>query len=315
MQQATFTLTPSPPYDFDLTAGYLAYFRGRYAADTFEDGTFRRLLDLRGQLALASARSTGTVMSPRLEVSLHGNGLDQTAVAEARRQMAWMLSTADDLAPFYRMARADTHLAPLAKALHGLHVPHTASTYEGLVLAILGQQISTNVARMLRTLLIEAYGGSMDLNAETYHAFPSPEALVTAGVKGLKAIKFSERKSEYIVDIAARVASGELDLDALRGRPDHDVEQALTSIRGVGPWTAHWLLIRALGHTDGFPHGDLALQRALGLLANGGTPMSAQAALDYSQRWSPYRSYVTTYLFAAVRSGQMSSAGMGEVGP
>ncbi len=74
-------------------------------------------------------------------------------------------------------------------------------------------------------------------------------------------------------------------------------------------------MIRSLGHTDGFPDGDLALQRTLGFLENGGRLLSAGVALAYSQRWSPYRSYVVTYLFAGVRSGQLSLDGVGQVGP
>ena len=80
--------------------------------------------------------------------------------------------------------------------------------------------------------------------------------------------------------------------------------ERLTAIRGVGPWTAHWLLISALGETDGFPSGDLALQRTMGRLVTGGPPMPAAEALAYSERWSPHRSYVTTYLFASTRAGR-----------
>lgn len=205
------------------------------------------------------------------------------------------------------MALADPHLAPLVRSLYGLHVPRTASVYEALVLAILGQQISSHVARLLRTLLIQTYGAKIEVDGASYQAFPRPEALVVAGVEGLRAIKLSARKAEYIVDIAAQVASGELDLERLATQDDDTVVQGLTSLRGVGLWTVHWLFIRALGRTDGFPHGDLALRRALGLLVNRGVPMSPEEALDYSQRWSPYRTYVTAYLFAAIRSGRLAS--------
>ena len=80
--------------------------------------------------------------------------------------------------------------------------------YEGLVLAILGKQISFQVARVIRTLLIETHGRSVEIEGKTYHAFPRPEALGEAGVSGLRAIKFSTRKAEYVVDIATRVAFG-----------------------------------------------------------------------------------------------------------
>jgi len=143
----------------------------------------------------------------------------------------------------------------------------------------------------------------MEVSGVSYHAFPPPETLVSAGVEGLRAVKLSTRKSQYIVDIAAGMASGELNLESLRGQSDQEVIHALTSIRGVGLWTAHWLLIRTIGSSDGFPHDDLALQRTLGLLVGGGNPLRPEQVLDYSCRWSPFRSYVTAYLFAALRSG------------
>ena len=71
-------------------------------------------------------------------------------------------------------------------------------------------------------------------------------------------------------------------------------------------WTAQWLLIRGLGRTDGFPHGDLALARTLGQLLGNQRPPWPNEALDYSRRWSPFRSYVTTYIFAAARSGRLA---------
>jgi len=259
--------------------------------------------------------STGTLESPRLSAELTSEDLDDAAVIEARSQAAWILGTEDDLSAFYRMALAERHLAPLVHGMRGLHVPHTASVYEALVLAILGQQISSHVARVLRTQLVETLGISWKLGDATYSAFPRPEAVAAAGVEGLRAMKLSARKAQYMVDIAASVASGELDLEGLRSRPAEDVLDALTAIRGVGPWTAHWLLIQAVGHTDGFPHGDLALQRFLGTLVNAGAPLSAREALEYSRRWAPHRSYVTTYLFAAARSGRMDRLiGAGEVG-
>ena len=85
-----------------------------------------------------------------------------------------------------------------------------------------------------------------------------------------------------------------------------NIEEAihtLTGLRGVGLWTAQWLLIRALGRDDGFPHDDLALCRVLGQLLNKGKPFQPEEAREYSSRWSPYRSYVTAYLFAAMQSG------------
>ena len=316
MDRMTVRLTPTPPYDFELTASDATYFRGHYGAESFQDGVFQRLMGVDSGRYLATVRSLGTVESPCLEAKLVGDTMDEEALGRAQHQLAWILGTCQDLAPFYCLALGDPMLNPLALALRGLHVPHTASVYEALIWAILGQQISSHVAHMLRNLLIQTYGPSVEVVGVPYHAFPRPETLVAAGVEGLRAIKFSGRKAEYIVDISSMVASRQLDLEGLRSLPDDEVINTLTGIRGVGPWTAHWLMIRAFGRADGFPHGDLALQRVLGQLVNGGTPLGSEEALEYSLRWAPFRSYVTTYLFAAIRSGAFASVfPPTEVGP
>lgn len=306
MERVVILLRPKPPYNFDITASYATYFRGRYGTESYDDGVFRRLLEIDGSLYLTSVRSIGTLNSPNLEVELLANNISSDTVDRASQQVAWILGIDEDLNLFYDVAAEDQTLAPIVWVFRGLHVPHTASVYEGLTLAILGQQISSHVARMLRTQLIEAYGPSLEVGGCIYYAFPPAGVLVTAGVPGLRAIKFSTRKSEYIADIAARVTSRELGFETLHNQPDDEVIRFLTGIRGAGEWTTQWLLIRSFGRSDGFPYGDLALQRTLGLLVGEGNTFSPHQALEYSRRWSPFRSYVTTYLFAALRSGFLS---------
>lgn len=307
MKRASFSIQPVPPFDFDLTAGYLTYFRGRYGTDVFENGVYRTLQRLDGGLALLSVSSSGSIDAPMLEAEVQSDGLGEEMIVDARDRATWLLGADDDVKPFYAMAANDPYLTPVVNGMHGLHIAHTATGYEALILAILGQQISTHVARMLRNLITETYGELLEVDGELYRAFPSPQSIADAGVEALRAIKFSQRKAEYISDISKQVVSGELDLEALRHQPAKDVVKALTSIRGIGPWTAHWLLIRALGYPDGFPHGDLAMERMMGMLVNpngDAAPMTSKEASAFSERWSPYRSYVTTYIFGAGRSGR-----------
>ncbi len=308
MSEIGFVLEARPPYDFGLTAAYVTHFEPRYAAESFEEGVYRRLLDLDSRLALAEARSAGEPDAPRVEVTLRGEGLDAAAEDNARAQLALLLGTEDDVRAFYALARGDVALAPLVDALYGLHVPQAASVYEALTLSIVGQQISAQVARVLRGLIIETFGRRAEFDGESFWAFPRPEAVASASVEELRGLKLSQRKAEYVHGVSKGVASGELDLEGLRGLPAGEVVERLTAIRGVGPWTAHWLLIGALGEPDGFPSGDLALQRTMGTLVGDGTPMAAGEALAYSERWSPHRSYVTTYLFAAARAARWRGA-------
>jgi DNA-3-methyladenine glycosylase II len=304
MERTITSLTPVPPYDFELTAAQAAYFKTNTGADWFHDGVFRRLLDLGNRLCLVKVRSLNKMDSPGLEVELNGTGLDDTVVSRVRHQVARLLGIHQELTPFYRMALEDPALSPLVQGLWGLHIPQTVYVWEALVLAILGQQVNSHMARILRNLIVKSYGRSLEDSGVTYHAFPKPEALMEAGLEGLQSIKLSKRKSQYIVDIATALASREQDLENLRNLSDQEVIRTATGMRGVGLWTAHWLLIRALTRPDVFPHGDLALRRTMGRLLKQDRFSHPEEALMYSMRWSPYRSYVTTYLFAATRSGR-----------
>ena len=306
MNRFTFHITPTAPYDFDLTVGSMTYFQARHAADMFEGGILRRVLPLNDKPALISVRSVGSVDAPSLAVEVSGDSLTSADTDEALRLVRRMLATDADISAFYAMALDDPHLEPLVRNMYGLRATCAPTAYEALVLAILGQQISTHVARMLRNLIIETYGDRITIDGETLYAFPRAETLADAGPDGLRAIKFSMRKAEYITGISQQIVSGELSLEAMRDLPDDEIVSGLLALRGVGPWTAHWMLMRAFGRLDGFPQGDLALQRMMGILVGDGAPMPPDDALAYSERWSPWRSWVTTYMFGAGRTGRFA---------
>jgi len=313
MEKAHCSITPKAPFDFDLTAGYHTYFQGHYGTDSLDQGVYRRLLDLNGSLVLASVRSVGSVDSPELSVELRGSGLTPERVDLAAKQIGWLLGVDQDLAPFYDLARQDPAMAAVTGQFHGLHLPHTATVFEALVLGILGQQIATNVARIIRTLLIETYGprGLFDKifdgesnDEEPFFAFPRPEALAACPVAELRGMKLSWRKAEYVQGVAAEFAGGtDMERATLEVLGDEEVVNRVTQLRGVGRWTAQWLLIRALGRPDALPLGDLALRRVVSRLYFSGEPVDDAQVEEFCIPWSPWRSYATVYWFTALRRG------------
>ena len=309
MRTMTLRLYPTPPFDFDLTAGYHAYFQARSGADNLNGGVYRRLLDLDGRLALVSVRSTGSVDSPELMLELRGEGLSDADGELAAAQVRWMLGTDQELAPFYALAESDPALAELARQFRGLHLPRTATLFEALTIAILGQQISASVARTMRTLLIERYGARCVTPAEaggdgvTYFAFPRPEAVLSALPEELRELKLSRSKAEYIRVIAS--AALEPGWDELYELPDDEVVRRLTALRGVGNWTAQWALVRGLARPDALPLGDLALRRGVSRLWCDGATVTDAEVKTMAERWRPWRSYATAYLFAAMRTGMV----------
>ena len=303
MDRLTASIKPVPPFNFELTAGYHTYFQSRYGTDTMEDGVYRRLLDLDDKLVLASVRSIGTLDAPELALELQGPELSPDDVESATDRVSWLLGVDQDLAPFYELGRADQAMAGLVEQFYGLHLPHTASVFEALVLAVLGQQISTSVARIIRTLLIETFGPSGAFDGETYYAFPRPASIWASSPAELHTMKLTQRKSEYVHGLAGSALDPEMGLERLEELTDGEIIEKLVALRGVGIWTAQWALIRAVGRPDALPLGDLALRRVVSRLFMDGEDVNDAKVEEIAQRWSPYRTYATVYLFSALRTG------------
>ena len=303
MDRLTVSIKPVPPFNFELTAGYHTYFQSRYGTDTMEDGVYRRLIDLDDKLVLASVRSIGTLEAPELALELQGPELSPDDVESATDRVSWLLGVDQGLAPFYELGRADQAMAGLVEQFYGLHLPHTASVFEALVLAVLGQQISTNVARIIRTLLIETFGPSAEFDGETYYAFPRPASIWASSPAELHTMKLTQRKSEYVHGLAGSALDPEMGLECLEELTDREIVEKLVALRGVGMWTAQWVLIRAVGRPDALPLGDLALRRVVSQLFMDGEDVNDAKVEEIAQRWSPYRTYATVYLFSALRTG------------
>ena len=303
------TVRPVPPYDFELTAGQPNYSRDQqFKTEDYVDGSYVRLLDFGDKVALASVCSVGTVDQPELSCTLTGEDLTDSDGDRAAKQITWLLGCDQDLRPFYDSVPEDTVLADVVKDFYGYHNTRTASVYEALVQAVMGQQIATNVARIIRNLLVETYGVRGTVSGREWYAFPRAESLATAEVDDLRQLKLSFRKAEYIQGIArAALESGD-GFEGMHELEDEEVVKRMVALRGVGQWTAQWVLVRALARPDGFPIGDLALRRTVSNLYFDGEEIDDKQLLAFSVRWSPWRSYATSYLFVALRTGRVASS-------
>lgn len=301
------TTIPLPePFDFHLTVGHQTHFRGRAGADLYADGTYYRALRRGGDVLSAAATPLG---DGRLEVRLLSSN-DDADLAFVSAAMVHLLGLDIDLTGFYTLLAADPVLADAVGHLRGLRPPRAESVFEALVVAIIGQQISGNVARVIREGLVETYGSPIDADGYLLQAFPSPERLLDAGTDALRAHKLSTRKVEYVQHTAERTLAGELDVGRFVEMDNEEVIAELIKVRGIGRWTAEWMLMRALGRIDVFPAGDLALRRVVSELYFGGEIITeAQLAAFGSERWSPYRGLATTYLFSHLRKQRVDALG------
>ncbi len=301
MWEYSFAIQPTPPFNLELTTENQPYYR---KGSELDERAYQRLLDLGPQLTLATVRPHGNSEDTELLVELVGAELTGAEQAAARNQISRLLGAAQDLKPFYRFAETDPVMRSLTQTFYGMHQAGALSVYETIVQAILGQQLSASVARVIRGLLLETYGPQLTVNGEVHYAFPRPQTLAAASIAELRQLKLSNRKAEYLQGIARAEMETPGGLDRVGELADAEVVREITALRGVGTWTVQWVLSRALGRADAFPVGDLALRRIVSQLYFGGEPITDSQLADFSLRWSSHRSLATSYLFAALRTGQ-----------
>ena len=148
-----------------------------------------------------------------------GDDVDENDAKEAADKLAWALGTATEVGGFYSMAKEDPVMSTIIRELYGLHPTRTTSVFEALVTAVTSQQIASHVARLIRGLLIQTYGAQFFLDGRVYYSFPTPEAIQAAGIGGLRNMKLSTRKCEYLLDTASKVTSGTIRLESLHNLP------------------------------------------------------------------------------------------------
>ena len=297
-------IRPVEPFNLSLTLRFTlsppALLNGRKFApllDYFEDGEYRRVVDLGAQQILYGVREEreGKGVALRLR-ALAGSPDERTSrqlEALARRQF----STDLDLKPFYRLAAADPVLARLTEHFRGMRIPQAVNAFETLISAILEQQVNLSFAHQVKQALIETYGSHVEFAGRRYNTFPEPAALAITTPRQLRRIQISGPKARYIIAISRAVLDGSLDLQGLRSLDPAAADAKLRAHKGVGAWTAQYVGLRALGHLDSLPAADIGLQKAIQRFYGLRKLPTPGRVEQIARRWAGWRSYATFYLW------------------
>ena len=161
--------------------------------------------------------------------------------------------------------------------------------YGALLFQVTGQQLSVAATRRTLARIQALFGGHL----------PAPAELLAVDPGQLREAGLSWRKISTLRDLAERLTDGRLDQAELRARPDDELMAELTAIPGIGPWTVQGALLIALRREDVVLPGDLALRKAIQAAYRLDHLPSQQEVLAIAEKWRPYRSLATSYLFSA----------------
>lgn len=293
MSESCFTL--ELPADYPL-ASVLA-FHARDVAGIAERVSARRLE--KGFVWLGEPAVLEIDFLPdRAEVLFAGEAEGAGDARGIKARVAHMLGLTQNVAAFEAAFGAHPQVGALISRHPGLRIPQSATPFEALSWAITGQQISVAAALSLRRKLILACGLRKGSGLACY---PDPVAVAALGVEALRGCGFSAAKAQTLDALAGGIVSARFVLPEPETAGAADaLGEALGALRGVGPWTRNYTLLRAYAAVDASLHGDVAVRRAIARIDSAIAPLTEKTAQIWLAQFAPWRALLAVHLWASV---------------
>lgn len=208
-----------------------------------------------------------------------------------------------DPQPFIAFTAKDKLMGPLARRQPGLRIVQSATVFEALTWAIIGQQINLAFAIALRRTLIQQAGIR---HGSGLWCYPDAAAVARLDEEALLSRKFSRAKAETVLRFARLVDSGELDLVLSARNTIDEIGAALLAVKGIGPWTVNYGLLRGYGYADCSLHGDVAIRSALQALLGEDSKPDIRRTEAFLQRYAPHRTMAAAHLWASLQANTTS---------
>jgi len=293
----TIEIQPASPFRLDLTAWVLRR-RSHNQTDFWDSSSarYRRSLVLDGAPSVLVVSQSGGPDAAIVQATVSGANTGTDALGEARSALVRILGLNLDMSGFERMATSDPDIAPIARSMRGVRPPRLPTVFEALVNGVACQQLSLEVGIHLLNRLTATFGLPVDGPTGGVPVFPGPEELASVDPEEIKQLGFSFSKARTIVEAAQATVTGDLDLEGTEDLDDSDAFEALTSLWGIGRWTAEYVMLRGLGRVHIFPGDDIGAHNKLRQLLGVDGELTYQRVQDLVSRWNPYAGLVYFHL-------------------
>jgi DNA-3-methyladenine glycosylase II len=295
MYQETGTLTPTPPFDFSKSLQFLGIFGPTKNEQTVSTHSLTKAISIDGQTVVFQLTSIGTTEKPGLEYTLFSakpfSQAMQNAVVE---RITFFLSLKDDLQAFYRLGRADPDFAPIIEHLYGYHQVKFLTPFENACWAVLTQRNPMKIAQQTKQALVEKYGSSLEVSGSVYWAFPEPMQIAVVDESELLKMIRNDRRTEYL--FAAARAFSEVDEEFLKTASDEAVEAWLRNIKGIGEWSATFIMVRGLGRMERVPLTEARLLEAASKVYGHGEELNRDDLKRLADKYGLWQGYWAHYI-------------------
>ncbi|MBZ0299494.1 MAG: DNA-3-methyladenine glycosylase 2 family protein [Anaerolineae bacterium] len=283
------------PFDFSQSLRFLGQFTPAMGEQVINPRSLTKAVLLNGQVAAVRVSDSSAPDSLRLDL-FADVPLAASAKDALQDRASFFLSLDDDLIPFYALAEHDPNFAPIVQQLHGYHQVKFLTPFENACWAVLSNRNRMAIASSMKTRLTQAFGGAIVIDGVVHHAFPEPQALLEADAEDLEQVIGHAQKAGFLRHVA--LAFTEVDEGWLRTGPIEDVEAWLLAVKGIGPWSASFVLVRGLGRMEAFKVPEQRLIDAASRLY--GHILSARDVLHLAQDYPGWQGYWAHYVRAAM---------------
>ncbi len=202
-----------------------------------------------------------------------------------------------DLKGFYKMCKNDKLLKSICKKNKGLRLIGVPSFLEAISWAIIGQQINLTFAYSLKKRLVENFGRKIHFDGNDFYLFPTAQVISKLTEEDLRPFQFSRSKIKYLTGVAKAIAGGKISKNMLSQLSYDEAKAKLIEHKGVGNWTADYVLMKCLRYPDALPIKDVGIHNAIKKELNLEKKPSIEGIEQMAENWDGWKAYATFYLW------------------
>ncbi|MDN5204653.1 DNA-3-methyladenine glycosylase [Fulvivirgaceae bacterium BMA10] len=220
-----------------------------------------------------------------------------------KRFISEWFDLATPLESFYEEVKNDIILNGLTKKYFGLRLIKIPDLFEAISWSIIGQQINLQFAYQTKRNLVERCGEYLDYNDDRFYLFPKPQKVLELKDEDFKSMKFSKQKTNYLKGVAEKFISGNLNKASLQQLSPEEMKNELTQIKGIGNWSANYIMMRCFGFKEGFPVEDVGLHNAIKNQLQLAKKPNLEEVKELTSHWHNWKGYRTYYLWRSLLDG------------
>ncbi len=289
-----FAISVIPPFRLDLTIWALRR-RPKNIIDQLEENRYSRVFvcdNVPIKLTVTQELDSNSEIIVILQSKKEITKIEKNALSLIQN----MLGLSVDLQPFYLLANDNETLDRLAKQFIGVRPPRFPSIFESLINAIACQQLTLDLGIVLLNRFSERFGVKFKDGDTILYAFPRPDDLADASQDDIRKLGFSIQKARAIKELSTKVIAKTINLTHLERKGNEEVIEYLSTIRGIGRWSAEYVLLRGLGRFDIFPGDDVGAQNNFQRLFHLNRKPNYEEIKELTSQWHPYEGLVYFHL-------------------